>query len=46
LPHVPIGHAKAGTIVVTEIEFGEIAVQVLFADVVKCTDHAVLENEK
>jgi hypothetical protein len=38
--------AKARAIVVAEIEFGEIAMQMLLADVVECTNYAALENRK
>jgi hypothetical protein len=37
---------KARAIVIAEIEFREIAVQMLFADVMVSSDHAALENGK
>jgi hypothetical protein len=41
-----IFNTEPRTVVVAEIELGKIAVQVLFADMVKRTDHAAFENGK
>jgi hypothetical protein len=38
--------AKSGTIVMAEVEFRKIAVQMGFADMVKGTNHAALKIEK